>query len=320
MRILGSEFLFLVLLVNVAMTYSLYPMKVLNRLSVAPVAFMAVGAYAGAYFTTRGHSLIVGVFVGLTISLAFSMLFMVATLRMRSHYFVIATLGLALIVRQLAFNLPSLTGGYLGIPGIPRIIGPLPLLGLVIACMALFALIERTKTGRSWRAIGVDERIASTLGIDVRKQFIVASSISAGIASIAGSFYAHIISYIDPNQFDFFVILLVVASMILGGVMHWSGPLWGAGIMTLTPEFLRPFGHFREAILGLILVGVIIFLPRGLTDIEGIRSLFSKLRRRAAAGSRSGRSRAQDGRDEVAGAPKSDDVADPAAAKGAEKL
>lgn len=280
MTILGSEFLVSLLLVNIALTYSVYPMQMVGRLSVAPVAFMGIGAYSSVYVTTRGGSIVVGSLIGLGLAVLVAGLFSLVAMRLRSHYFVIASLGLVLVARQLAFNLSEVTGGYLGVTGIPQVVSPWHLLVAVVLIAALFFLLEGTRVGRSWRAMGDDDRIAATLGVSPRAQFLSASILSASIAAVAGALYGHSISYLDPNSFGFLLILDVVAFVIVGGSRRWFGPIVGAAVVTLLPEVLRPLGEVREIVKGLVLLIVILFLPQGLSDGRALMDLVRNTRHR----------------------------------------
>lgn len=295
MTIFGSEFLVTLLVVNTCLTYAVYPMAVLGRTTVAPIAYMAVGAYAGAYAVEQGYSIWIGCAGGVAISLTLALLLSGVVGHLRSHFFVAATLGLAFIVQQLAFGLPSLTNGYLGVTEPAGLVSQLHLWLLLAICMAGAIALKYSFLDSIWRAIGKDDAIAGALGVSVRHQVFVAGSISAVIASIVGTLYGNLIAFFDPNTFGFVLVLYLIIAVVAGGTASWHGPIIGGMIMTLLPEALRSFGSLREAVLGVLLALCVLFLPEGLSDQRGaarlLRNASGRVRRFGRQSGKSGGSR-----------------------------
>lgn len=289
MSLMSSGFWFSFLGINIVLVYAMYPQALLGRMSVAPVAYLAIGAYATTYFTTRDGSFFTGLAVGIAISTVIGATMSAVAGHLRSHFFVAATLGAVMIVQQAAFSLTPLTNGYLGITSPAGLVSGWHIWLLAIACMAGAASLHHSVLNGVWRAVGADDRIASALGISTSRAAFIAGTVSAVIATTAGGLYGHLLPFFDPNAFGLLLILLLAAAIVVGGVVTWWGPVIGAIIMTGLPELLRDFGAWRESSIGLILIACILFLPRGLSDRAGIVKLWNDFtqvlarRRRARA-------------------------------------
>ena len=268
-------------LLNVGLTFSMYSMMICGRLSLAPVAYMAIGGYSAAYATTRGAAFILGLSVGVVLSVVLAVVFGLLVMRLRSIYFTVATLGLVLVVSQVSYNLTPFTGGALGVTGIPQLVDWRVLLVFALVTAFIAASLEKTRVGRAWRVIGTDDRIASGIGINPRRYILQASALSAIISSTGGALYAHMIPFIDPSAFGFNEALSLLTFAVLGGSTAWLGPIIGAAIVTSLPEVLRPIGDNRDIFQGAILIAVMIFLPGGLADLASWKSLVANMHRAA---------------------------------------
>lgn len=282
--IFNSEFLVTLLLLNVCLTYAVYPMAIIGRTSLAPVAFMAIGAYSASYAVERGWSIWFGALIGLVINLLLSTVFNGVLSRLRGHFFVAASLGLVFIVQQLAFILVEFTNGYRGVSQPAGLIDP-NLVWVLFAVCAIGAFsLEKSFQNSVWRSVGDNDVIASAIGVSVRKQVMVAGWLSALIATVVGVIYSNAIAFFDPNTFGFTLLLYLIIAVVAGGSSAWYGPIIGGIVMTLLPDLLRSFGPLRETVLGIVLALCAIFLPRGLSDQVTLGRWFRKLfRRRTAA-------------------------------------
>jgi branched-chain amino acid transport system permease protein len=123
-------------------------------------------------------------------------------------------------------------------------------------------------TGRAWVAIGMNRRLAGTLGINAFRYKIAAFVLASAIAGLVGSFYAHYMTFIHPNTFGIWTVVYIQIYAIMGGIGHViAGPLIGAAIMTFFPELIRQTQNLAPLIVGLLLIVLIIFLPQGLLSI-----------------------------------------------------
>jgi branched-chain amino acid transport system permease protein len=123
-------------------------------------------------------------------------------------------------------------------------------------------------TGRAWTSIGLNPRLASSLGISVYKHQLLCFTVASAIGGLLGSFYAHYQGFIVPTTFGFFVTIYAQIHAILGGFGYVvMGPLVGAAIMKFVPEFLRIAENISPIIVGMLLILLMLFLPRGILGL-----------------------------------------------------
>jgi branched-chain amino acid transport system permease protein len=257
-------------------------------LSITQAAFFGLGAYTSALFATRlGAPFLFGVLAGILLAALISFVISLPSLRLHDDYFVIATFGFQVIVFSTFNNRVELTGGPLGIPGIPQpvILGwPVNTQIKFVAVAAVFAWIvflvanriTKSPFGRVLHAIREDEVFAKALGKNTLYFKVTAFAASAALAATAGSLYAHYISYIDPTSFTVMESILVISMVIIGGSGSMWGPLVGAVLLVTLPEALRFVGlpsaaaaNLRQIIYGSLLVIMMMFRPRGLVGKYG---------------------------------------------------
>jgi branched-chain amino acid transport system permease protein len=197
-----------------------------------------------------------------------------------------ATLGFNYVVDSIFIQWDAVTGGPSGLSGVP----PLSIGGLtfdsdlkfhyLVWTFALVALtlclnLVRTGVGRGLAALASDEVAAAALGVDVRRQKNGVFVLSAVMASVAGSLYAHYFGYVNPDAFSVFKSLDLVIMVVVGGLGSVWGTLFGAAFITILPNFLGFLETYTDIIHGVILVVILIFLPQGfvsgLVDIIRIR-------------------------------------------------
>jgi len=217
-------------------------------------------------------------------------------LRLQGHYLAMATLGFGIIVSIVLVEWVSVTGGTSGIYGIPN----LQIAGraldsdirmyclvwvLVTLVIALSENIVHSRVGRAFRAVHGSEVAASTLGVDVGRYKVQVFVLSAGLAALAGSLYAHYVTFISPEPFGFKFSVQLVVMVVVGGMASIWGAVFGAGLVTMLGEVLKGLGHasigevsinladFEVVLFGLILMLIMIYLPAGL-----VRGLVDSLR------------------------------------------
>ncbi len=251
-----------------------------GQLSLGHAAFFGVGAYLSslAYL-----NLGIPLWGGVAVALAGSGLlgFFVARLafKLRGAYFVIMTIGIAEVLKLVALNWVDLTKGPMGLTDIaaPEIhLGFITLdfgqkmpfyylvLFFVILTFVLQNRLVNSTFGRSFIAIRENEDLAESVGIDAFKYLVIVVIVSSSIAGVAGSLYAHYVSFIDPGVFAFFISVNAVMMAIGGGQGTQAGPLLGAVLFTLIPEWLRVFGDARMAVYALMVIFIVIFMPKGM--------------------------------------------------------
>lgn len=275
-------------------------------------AFFMLGAYTTALLTDSGnvgqfHFAVWPTWFALPFAVIVAMLAGVAlgvpTLRLRGDYLAIVTLGFHEIVRQALNNLDRF-GGSRGIPGIPHPTINLPfykldfgldaenywwflLIPTIILAVIMIRHLDESRVGRYWAAIREDEVAASAMGVPVTKMKVLAFVIGASTSGVAGWIYAVKISYIAPNSFPLLLSILVLCSVVIGGLGSISGAVLGAVLVTTLPEIVREtagdtvlFGFDVEtgriAVFGLLLVLVMIYRPGGLLAARRRRTELSE--------------------------------------------
>lgn len=256
--------------------------------SLGQAAFFGIGAYTAAILSTRYNvGFVPGAIAAILIAAIFGMIIGIPTLRIKGRYLAIVTLGFSEIIRTIELNWFELTRGPLGITSIPGIvIGDVHfdsneskyIIGLIILGFVLYLVhsILDSRHGRAIKSIRDDELAATEMGVNVYKYKVIVFSISAGIAGIAGAFYASYIGFIDPNSFGFDQSLLILSMAILGGLGSLPGSIVGAFVLTVLPEALRSLAEYRQIIYGLILVLLMIYKPSGLMGKIDFKQLKQK--------------------------------------------
>ncbi|HEX6022413.1 MAG TPA: branched-chain amino acid ABC transporter permease [Solirubrobacter sp.] len=255
-----------------------------GQLSLGHGALFAVGAYTSAILTARyswpflpalASALVAGALAGLLIG--------GPSLRLRSHYFAFATLAFASIVTLVIRYAPSLTGGSDGLTGIPQAsIAGYELtalidyyyLGLAVLVLAVVvsANISGSRLGRALIAIREDELAAEASGLNVSFYKLLAFVVSAALAALAGSVYAHQSAFISPDVFGLDLSILLLAMVVVGGAGSIAGVLVGAALLTLLPEVLRFSSGYYGIIYGALIAVLMIFAPAGLAGVmRGLR-------------------------------------------------
>lgn len=262
---------------NALLALSIYMTLSCGMLAMANGAFMGIGAYAAALLTMNaGVSFPVALAGGMAAPALVALVIGTPTLRLSGVYLAMATLAFGEVVRIFVLNTEDLTGGALGLNGIPQSTQWWHvLLAVVVSCVVL-ALLRRSKVGRAFEAIKLDETAAGLMGIDVNAHKMLAFVLGAMLAGLAGALNAHLTFFIGPNEYGFDRGVEILTMTILGGINGLMGPISGALILTLLPELLRGLQDFRLVVNGLILVTIVLFLPKGLWDPARLRRLWSR--------------------------------------------
>lgn len=251
-----------------------------GMMSLCQTAFFGIGAYTSALLALElGAPFLLALTLAGLFCAIISVGIGVPALHLSKHSFVITTLAFLLICNLMARSL-EITGGPMGLPGIPppRLVLPHILdisfvslksyyyliLSLDIVVLLALRVLVNSRLGRAFTAIREDEVLAKAMGINTMRYKLLAFSIAAFIAGIAGSFYAHYITYIDPDIFGFYYLNYIVVMVMVGGPGTIWGVTVGAVIFTILPELLRVAKELRLIIFGLILLFSILQMPGGI--------------------------------------------------------
>ncbi|MBI5064653.1 branched-chain amino acid ABC transporter permease [Candidatus Woesearchaeota archaeon] len=245
-------------------------------LNLGHVGFFGIGAYTTALLALNGVPLILSLLIGSVVSFISGIILGLPTLRLKSDYLALATLGFSFILSSLAKNWIGLTRGALGLPGIPRLIHDNTLFlwivfGILIVVYLLVFLITRSRFGKVCEAIRDDELAAKILGKNTFLHKILILGISAFFAGLAGGLFASYLSFVDPSIFGLGDLILIFSALIIGGLASVKGSFLGIIILMTIPEPLRFIGFpiyligpAREIIFGIILLLILIHKPRGI--------------------------------------------------------
>jgi branched-chain amino acid transport system permease protein len=250
--------------VNGLLALSLYVVLSIGQLSLGQAAFMGIGAYTSALMTSHlALPFAVALLAAMLVPALFALIVGAPTLRLSGVYLALATIGLGEVLRIFFIN-ATWTGGALGLSGIPERGGVTLIFGsLAVALFGLVA-IGRSSIGRAMDAMREDEVAASTIGVNLPRYKLVALTVSAMLAGLAGALNAHVSSFIGPNDYGFDTAVTILSYALLGGIGSPFGPVLGAAVLTILPEALRPLHDFRLVVNGLVIVFAVMFMPRGL--------------------------------------------------------
>jgi branched-chain amino acid transport system permease protein len=248
-------------------------------------AFFGIGAYSAALFSVRlGLPIYVTIpLAGIVAALA-GIAIGAVTLRLRGPFFVIVTLCFAEVLRLVANNWIDLTNGPMGVSGISK---PAAILtatgvqqklwfyyaGLVLAAFSLLICYRfvYSNIGRAAVAVRENRFVAQSIGIWPFYLGLITFVLAAAVGGLAGGFYAHYITYVGPEVFGFSFMITMIIMVLAGGKGTLTGPVVGAVLVVFLQEYLRDFKDLRFSIFGLIVIGVVIFMPRGLMGFLGRR-------------------------------------------------
>ncbi len=254
-------------------------------------AFFAIGAYTTGILSTKEHwSIIASIAPGVLIAVLSALIIGFPTLRLRSDYLAVVTLGFGEIIQTIAINLNQ-TGGPTGIYAIPALtIGSIVVTSntgyyyvflVLVIIFALFSTrLRGSRLGRAWLCIREDEDAAKAMGINTNHYKLYAYMFGAVLGSITGSLYAPALTAISPASFGFSESLLIVMAVAIGGLGSIWGVMFGAAVVEIFPEVFRSFAQARLLVFGVALVILMVVRPRGLFPERAFHGLGTRLRSR----------------------------------------
>ncbi|HEY0051092.1 MAG TPA: branched-chain amino acid ABC transporter permease [Pyrinomonadaceae bacterium] len=263
-----------------------------GQFSIGHAGFMAVGAYASAYFTVNygkalegsfgfmGETgaasvvLLIAVFIGAVVAAIMGLIVGIPSLRLKGDYLAIVTLGFAEIIRIVILNIDAVGGatGY-AVPGYASFLW----IGLfTIITLVVIHNIVKSDSGRALISIREDELAAEAMGVNVTRYKVTSFVVGSAFAGIAGVLFAHYNKFLHTNDFQFIRSFEIIIMIVIGGMGSMTGAILGAIIVTLLPELLRQlpamqvgattfqFADLRLVIFALILILTMILRPQGI--------------------------------------------------------
>lgn len=249
--------------------------------SFASAAFFGLGAYVGAVTQKLGVPMTLAWSLAGVAALVFAAALGIALLRLRGHYFAIASLVVAEVLREIVNSATDLTGGGMGlnlpVPGMASVeaqamfffYAMLLLAGMTFTAMLLTIY---SKLGFGLRCIKQNESAADMLGVNTTFYKVSGFMLSGVFVGMAGAVYASWVHYIEPpDVFDVLYSIKPVVMVLLGGAGSVFGPLVGAGLFLSLEELVwRKFLEVHTGMLGLLIVLLVVFLPKGLLSLRGV--------------------------------------------------
>lgn len=248
--------------------------------------FFGIGAYVTAIGMSKGLSFLLVVPLAAITAILFSIILGIPVLRLRGHYFAIATIGMSGAILSVVQNATEVTGGAMGTtlpiidkaPGVVYNYFYLAMLALMVITSLCLHFIIKSKLGFGIRSIKANEDAANSMGINTTYHKVIAWAVSALFTSIAGALYAYWMSFIGPDEvFDVMIAVNTIVIMLIGGAGSILGPIIGAFIVELFAEVAwSAFLEYHLAVLGIIIIIIVIFVPKGMV---GSLSDFTKKRK-----------------------------------------
>jgi branched-chain amino acid transport system permease protein len=259
-----------------------------GQISLGQAAFFGLGAYTSGVLSAKfGISPWLALLAAIFVTGGIAFLIGAPALKLKGHYLAMATLAFGYIVFIVFNQASSYTGGPSGFGQIPRF-----RLGnflfrtdvhyyylvwtLVIVVLLVSLNVIHSRVGRALRSIHEGELAANIMGVNTARYKIQIFVLSAVYASMAGSLYAHFITFLNPTPFGFHFSIVLLTMVVVGGMASVWGAIIGAALLTILPEYLRAFHDYDILIYGSTLLVIMIFLPQGL--FAGIFSLVKKER------------------------------------------
>lgn len=268
-------------------------------LSFAQVAFFGIGGYSAALLSRdAGWPMFAGALVGGTLASLFGLVIGYTSLRLSRHAFAIVSLSFALLCLIVARDWVSLTRGPMGIPGLLAPLLTVPGIGKVrlddpaafywlmllyaAIVLALVHRLVRSRIGRAFVAIKLNQPLAQSHGIDPLRYRLLAIAVSALTTGIAGGFYVFHLTIVDPSIFDFYYTETMLIMVIVGGPGSFWGVVAASLVFSAVPDLLRFTTDLRMVLYGAVLIAAMIAFPHGLGGWVAERRL-ARLHRPASA-------------------------------------
>ena len=253
-----------------------------GQFSLGHAGFMAIGAYVGVILTTNFHlPFIAALVAGAAAAGLLGALIGLPTLRLRGDYLAIATLGLGEIVRIVIINVPYV-GGAAGFKGIPHLTNFTWVFFIMLATLFIIKNFVNSRHGRACLAIRENEIAAEAMGINTTRYKVLAFTIGAALAGVAGVLFGHNMYILSPASFTFMQSFNILIMVVMGGLGSMTGSIAGALVVTFLSAALASFPNARMIVYALALILMMFYRPQGLfgyvevTAMRPLNRLFRK--------------------------------------------
>jgi len=257
-----------------------------GQASLAHAAFYGAGAYLSALLVAGFEIPVLAAIITATVIVGVVSLFVSwPVLRASGLYFSIITLAFSVVVFEVLNSWREVTGGPIGLRGVPELLSTDGEMFLLIYVVLLAVLIfKRTLIasyiGKAFLAIREDEELAAEMGIRTHRYKTLSFVLASTIAGLAGALFAHYSGFLAPSIFTTFRSFELFVVVVVGGAGTFLGPIVGGVVLTLLPELLREVEEFRQLIYGLLLILIIMFFPEGIVGTIKAQGWARQVRRR----------------------------------------
>ena len=275
--------IFIIVLLNVCLASGYRLLYITGLGSFCHVTFYGIGAYTSAILSLTFHlpyglCLIASGLAAGIVSVAFTW----PSVRAKGVYFFVISFAFWVVMNSVFKHWKSLTNGSAGIRSIPPILGftgviPYYYMALLLCLftVAVMYRIDKSRFGQELKAIGEDDVLASSTGINIVFHRVLAHAIGAFSAGLAGSLFAHYVRYISPKSFSLWFTIYILFWCVLGGEKKFWGPIAGAVLLTLIAELLRMTGVLQAIFYAVAVLVVVMTMPHGIVGlVEDYRSKF----------------------------------------------
>ena len=250
--------------INMIMGLSMFLPMTVGQLSFGQAGFMSIGAHIAVVLTLyAGVPFPIALLVGGLGAGVIGFLVGVPVLRLRGLLLALVTFAFAQVVEVFFLNFQP-TGAAEGIRGIFPYTNLWYVYGFLVLLVLFLARLRRSRMGRAFDAVKLDETAAEAMGIDVTRVKLTAFAAGAFVAGVGGALYAHHAVFIQYDNFDFKRGVDIAMYMVLGGMDTLYGPLLGAFVITYLSTALQFLADWRWEVWGTIVILVMIFRPQGI--------------------------------------------------------
>lgn len=233
--------------------------------SFGQAAFFSVGAYTAAVLVKNLEiPFLLAVPVAIVAGLLAGLIVGYPTVRLRRDYISLVTFGFGEAIIALLNNSTNLTGGAMGLSGIPQYTNVAVVWGSVAICLLFVAGYKYSKYGRQCLALRTDELAAKAMGINVNRIKLVTFLFAAAMTSYAGVLYAFYTTYVEPGAFGWIVSAEWIIIVFVGGINSLTGSVFATILLTGLPEMLRFASEWRIAVYCVIVLLIINYRPVGI--------------------------------------------------------
>lgn len=257
-----------------------------GQLCLGHAGFMSIGAYFSAYLTiTYSIPFIFVLILGGLLAAAVAVLIGFPTLKLKGDYFAITTLGFGEIIKVIMNNIDAV-GGPKGL-SVPKSTSFTWVYFIMIISVFVIYNIIKSSHGRAMISIRENEIASEAMGVNTFKYKLLAFVIAAFFAGVAGSLFAHYMTFIQPSSFDFLKSIEIITFVVFGGMGSLSGSILSAIGLTVLPEALRELNNYRMVIYAFALIILMLFRPQGLLgtkelSFKGLYKFFNRFNKKSS--------------------------------------